>query len=123
MRDIFRSFASGSIGPKSGSQRPGLGMPDVIRFANAAQINLPREVLQETFNLVVQQGLREQLLDPIQAGADPALSFELFVELLVGVARKKYDHFSDAEGVALLFEENLLPLAWNIQHRGQRASY
>lgn len=119
MRDIFRSFASGSLEVLEGTQRHGLGLPDFICFANAAQIKLPREILQQTFAAVVQQGVQDQLLTPGQASADPVLSFELFVELLVGIARRKYDHFSDAEGVALLFEEHLLPLSWNIQHRGR----
>ena len=46
------------------------------------------------------------------AKGDKTLAFELFVELLVETARKRYGtQAGDAESTAGLFEEHLLPLA------------
>ncbi|CAJ1349754.1 unnamed protein product [Effrenium voratum] len=52
----------------------------------------------------------ERFGSPADSG-EPALAFELFVELLVETARRQFADLKDAESAAALFEVHLLPLA------------
>mmetsp|Transcript_66810 Transcript_66810/g.159883 ORF Transcript_66810/g.159883 Transcript_66810/m.159883 type:complete len:911 (-) Transcript_66810:104-2836(-) len=111
MRRLFQAYAtSGHDG--LGLARGGSGLQallqlhDFSRLVSAAQLSLPSSQIEGAFQATLRQfGVGFQPLD----GA-PAVPFELFVELLVNLARRAYPDLGDSEAVAALFEEYLLPL-------------
>jgi len=110
MQRLFNAFASRTIG--GGQARPGrsarmgLGLPDYARLANAAQLRLPNTDLENAFQqTVVRYG------GSSSPEGEKTLAFEIFVELIVETARKRYGDMDDPESTAALFEQHLLPLA------------
>lgn len=122
MHDIFSHFAGSAVRGESesplgpGDARPlkgcsALGIADFLRVARAAKLRLSQTELQAAFRTTTRQSRGVVL----ERGAEPVLTFEHFVELLIEVARRRYCDLGDADGVALLFEEHLLPLALQLQ--------
>eukprot|EP00929_Paragymnodinium_shiwhaense_P003219 TRINITY_DN10364_c0_g1_i1.p1 TRINITY_DN10364_c0_g1~~TRINITY_DN10364_c0_g1_i1.p1 ORF type:complete len:767 (+),score=124.09 TRINITY_DN10364_c0_g1_i1:87-2387(+) len=117
MKKLFRAFASRSI---NGSQRGrnarmALGLVDYTRLANAAQLRIPHSDLEDAFQQTV-----KRYGGSSSADGEKTLAFEIFVELLVETARKRYGDLSDQEGTTALFEDHLLPLARQLEETGQR---
>jgi len=115
MRKLFQAFASRATAsaPAARGGRAGrvaLGLPDFVRLANAAQLRLPRSDLTSAFHTTIAQYQGGQPSEDSEE--DRSLPFELFVELLVETARKKYSpYLSDTESTTALFEEHLLPVS------------
>lgn len=113
MRKLFAAFASRATGPVQGPRggragRVALGLQDFVRLAGAAHLRLPQQELTAAFYSTLSQYSG----GPLAAdGGDQSLPFELFVELLVETARRKYTELNDTESTAALFEEHLLPLS------------
>mmetsp|Transcript_78506 Transcript_78506/g.139210 ORF Transcript_78506/g.139210 Transcript_78506/m.139210 type:complete len:861 (+) Transcript_78506:91-2673(+) len=112
MRKLFNGFANRATGPvqapRGGRGRVALGLADFVRLANAAQLRMPQNELMAAFYATLSQYSGGPMA---ASGEDQSLPFELFVELLVETARRKYPDFSDTESTAALFEEHLLPLS------------
>ncbi|CAJ1426740.1 unnamed protein product [Effrenium voratum] len=92
----------------------GLGT-DYLRLAQASQLRLSPPELEAVFHETT-----ERFGSPADSG-EPALAFELFVELLVETARRQFADLKDAESAAALFEVHLLPLARRLR-RAEGAS-
>lgn len=114
-RRLFRAFATCTIstaaavggGATGKAGRMGLGLQDFSRLLNASQIKLPQNDAEDAFNQTVRRYGGSQ-----STKGEKTLAFELFVELLVETARKRYGaQAGDAESTAALFEDHLLPLA------------
>lgn len=110
MKQLFHSFASraaGSVAKPGGgrSGRVALGMQDYFRLAQASQLRLSQSELEAVFRETA-----ERFGSPADSG-EPALAFELFVELLVETGRRQFVDRKDTESAAALFEVHLLPLA------------
>lgn len=113
MRKLFNAFASRATGPVQAPRggragRVALGLPDFVRLAGAAHLRLPQSELMAAFYATLSQYSGGPLGSD---GGDQSLPFELFVELLVETARRKYSELNDTESTAALFEEHLLPLS------------
>lgn len=113
MRKLFHAFASRATGPVQAPRggragRVALGLPDFVRLAGAANLRLPQSELMAAFYATLSQYSGGPLASD---GGDQSLPFELFVELLVETARRKYTELNDTESTAALFEEHLLPLS------------
>lgn len=110
MRKLFHAFASRATGsvhaPRGRAGRVALGLPDLIRLAGAANLRLQQSELTAAFHATL-----SQYSGGAPDGGDQSLPFELFVELLVETARRKYTELNDTESTAALFEEHLLPLS------------
>ncbi|OLQ06254.1 hypothetical protein AK812_SmicGene10494 [Symbiodinium microadriaticum] len=78
---------------------------DYLRMAHASQLRLSQGELEVVFAETA-----ERFGSPTNSG-EPALAFELFVELLVETARRQFTDLKDTESAAALFEVHLLPLA------------
>lgn len=110
MKQLFHAFASRAAGSvaKPGGGRAGrvaLGLQDYLRMAHASQLRLSQGELEVVFAETA-----ERFGSPTNSG-EPALAFELFVELLVETARRQFTDLKDTESAAALFEVHLLPLA------------
>jgi hypothetical protein len=114
-RRLFRAFATCTIntaaavgaGASTKAGRMGLGLQDFQRLLSASQIRLPQSEAEDAFNQTIRRYGGSQ-----SAKGEKTLAFELFVELLVETARKRFGaQAGDAESTATLFEEHLLPLA------------
>lgn len=113
MRKLFHAFASRATGPVNAPRggragRVALGLQDFVRLAGAANLRLPQNELMAAFYATLSQYSGGPLASD---GGDQSLPFELFVELLVETARRKYAELNDTESTAALFEEHLLPLS------------
>ncbi|CAJ1410157.1 unnamed protein product [Effrenium voratum] len=120
MKQLFHAFASraaGSVAKPGGgrSGRVALGLQDYLRLAQASQLRLSPPELEAVFHETT-----ERFGSPADSG-EPALAFELFVELLVETARRQFADLKDAESAAALFEVHLLPLARRLR-RAEGAS-
>jgi len=115
-RQLFAAFASRSVGavalPRGmRSGRVALGLQDFVRLANAAQLRLPTADLEAAFR----ETTRSFGAAPCAKGEEPTLAFELFVELLAEVGRRRFTELSDGQASEALFREHLLPLARRIR--------
>lgn len=113
MRKLFAAFASRATGPVQAPRggragRVALGLQDFVRLAGAAHLRLPQSELMSAFYATLSQYSGGPLASD---SGDQSLPFELFVELLVETARRKYSELNDTESTAALFEEHLLPLS------------
>eukprot|EP00927_Polykrikos_kofoidii_P044330 TRINITY_DN38326_c0_g1_i1.p1 TRINITY_DN38326_c0_g1~~TRINITY_DN38326_c0_g1_i1.p1 ORF type:complete len:786 (-),score=154.78 TRINITY_DN38326_c0_g1_i1:60-2351(-) len=117
MRKLFFTFASRTIGaasntPRGGNSaggRVGMGLQDYRRLTRAAQLRLATTEVEEAFQQTV-----KRYGSSVSADGERTLSYELFVELLLETARKRYRGLSDAESTVALFEEHMLPLSWQL---------
>eukprot|EP00928_Gymnodinium_smaydae_P030842 TRINITY_DN22812_c0_g2_i2.p1 TRINITY_DN22812_c0_g2~~TRINITY_DN22812_c0_g2_i2.p1 ORF type:complete len:774 (+),score=103.51 TRINITY_DN22812_c0_g2_i2:59-2323(+) len=111
-RRLFHAFATRTVAPsstraaKTGHRRMCLGLQDYLRLTSAAKLRVSSAELEDAFQRTV---LRYG--GSATAEGERTLAFEIFVELLVETARKRFQELSDAEATAALFEEHLLPLA------------
>lgn len=117
MKQLFHAFASraaGSVAKPGGgrSGRVALGLQDYLRLAQASQLRLSQSELEAVF-----RNTGERFGSPADSG-EPALAFELFVELLVETGRRQFTDLKDTESAAALFEVHLLPLARTL-HRAE----
>lgn len=115
MKQLFHSFASraaGSVAKPGGgrSGRVALGLQDYLRLAQASQLRLSQSELEAVFH-----DTGERFGSPADSG-EPALAFELFVELLVETGRRQFSDLKDTESAAALFEVHLLPLARRLRN-------
>lgn len=115
MKHIFHAYASKSGGsvalpPKGGrSARVALCKQDLVRLAQAAHLRLPGSELENVFDNTAQRFGALKLGKA--SGADLALPFELFVELITETAKRQYSDLPEGDATRLLFEKNLAPLS------------
>lgn len=112
-KQIFHAFATRSTGvvtlPDGGrSGRLAMGLQDFMRVAQAAQIRLPSADLEHCFMTTVKR---------FGSGGghfrnEPALAYELFVDLLREVAQTRY---GDSTSIDILFDDHLLPLSHRLR--------
>mmetsp|Transcript_114966 Transcript_114966/g.326136 ORF Transcript_114966/g.326136 Transcript_114966/m.326136 type:complete len:124 (-) Transcript_114966:347-718(-) len=115
MKHIFRSYASKSGGsaalPPKGARsgRVALCKQDLVRLAQAAQLRIPGSELEEAFDGTARRFGALNLGKP--DSAEPALPFELFVELVTETARRQYSDLPEGDATRLLFEKHFVPLS------------
>jgi len=120
MQQLFSSFASRAAGsvalPRGGrSGRVALGLQDYLRLAHASQLRISQAELEAAFGETLDRfGNRDS--------GEPALAFELFVELLVLTACRQFPDLEDADATSALFEVHLMPLARRLKQMESRGS-
>lgn len=113
MRTLFSAYAkskTGVSGPRGVKERQAMGLNDFIAMARAAQLRIPQKDLEDAF-FAITRGSHSA-----GGGADGgALSFELYVELLVQTGKLRYPGLPEEDATAALFEEHLWPLSRQIR--------
>merc|ERR1711924_329792 len=103
-KNLFNAYAkstTASRGPVA-SRRKACGLHDFLSLASAAQLRLPQNDLEAAFLAKARGNSRAD------AGVEPTLTFELFVELLVLIAELRYPGVGEQQATTVLYSEHLM---------------